>query len=725
MKVELLAPGGSYESVIAAFNAGADAVYTGGELFGARAGADNLTTEQLVDVIRYAHLHDKKLYLTINTLLKNNEIKRQLFDYLKPLYEAGLDAVIVQDFGVIRFVHEFFPKIHIHASTQMTIFGTRTVEELRSLGVTRIVTPRELSLKEIENIYQDTKMEIESFVHGALCYCYSGQCMMSSFIGGRSGNRGRCAQPCRMEYDLIRDGKVINQKDEKYILSPKDICTISLLPEIIQSGVYSLKIEGRMKKMEYISGVVEIYRKYLDLYETSPETYRVSKEDLDKLASLFNRNGFNESYYKQHNGRNMMSLKKVDFRKENIEYTTYLKNTYAGKKLKKPLDLLVECKKGKPFTIKSQLYLKHLDEEREIVASGAVPEPAQKKPIDKETLKKQISKLGNTDFIVKNIEISMDDDIFLPISEIKEVRRTFIEMTEKVLLEQFERAEELHLPQTESLPKTNAKQRCGVTASVWNEKQFSTVVESTLVEDVVLELAQFSKKQIQNCIQKAKTKGKRIFLALPYVFRQKDEQYFAKEYSEVLRNVSGVLIRNIEEYFYIREFNCDLEIRFDYNVYRMNDYASAYMKELQVYNTIPVELNSKEIRQLHCENSEMILYGYIPLMISAGCGLKTLNQCDKKNQRYQLRDRKGNMFTVQCVCNYCYNLMLNCKALSLFKFAEEISSMNISSVRLSFTIENEREVREVLEKAQKALIHHQKILEDENTTRGHYTRGVL
>jgi putative protease len=333
--------------------------------------------------------------------------------------------------------------------------------------------------------------------------------------------------------------------------------------------------------------------------------------------------------------------------------------------------------------------------------------------------------LGNTDFIVKNIEISMDDDIFLPISEIKEVRRTFIEMTEKVLLEQFERAEELHLPQTESLPKTNAKQRCGVTASVWNEKQFSTVVESTLVEDVVLELAQFSKKQIQNCIQKAKTKGKRIFLALPYVFRQKDEQYFAKEYSEVLRNVSGVLIRNIEEYFYIREFNCDLEIRFDYNVYRMNDYASAYMKELQVYNTIPVELNSKEIRQLHCENSEMILYGYIPLMISAGCGLKTLNQCDKKNQRYQLRDRKGNMFTVQCVCNYCYNLMLNCKALSLFKFAEEISSMNISSVRLSFTIENEREVREVLEKAQKALIHHQKILEDENTTRGHYTRGVL
>ena len=262
MKVELLAPGGSFESVIAAYNAGADAVYTGGLMFGARAGANNLTTEELIEALEYAHVHDRKLYLTVNTLLKDKEIETELYDYLLPLYENGLDAVIVQDIGVFKFIRDNFPLMHIHASTQMTIFGKDTVAFLKDLGASRIVTPRELSLKEIEDIKNDARlkdMEIESFVHGALCYCYSGQCFMSSYIGGRSGNRGRCAQPCRMEYDVLKDGKVLNPGNNKYVLSPKDICTLKILPEIIKSGVYSLKIEGRMKKTEYITGVVSIY----------------------------------------------------------------------------------------------------------------------------------------------------------------------------------------------------------------------------------------------------------------------------------------------------------------------------------------------------------------------------------------------------------------------------------------------------------------------------------
>lgn len=266
MKVELLAPGGSYETVIAALNAGADAVYTGGEKFGARANADNLTIEQLKSVIDYAHLHGRKIYLTINTLLKENEIKKELYDYLEPLYVHGLDAVIVQDYGVLEFVRKYFPQLHVHASTQMTILGELTVKELKNKGVTRIVTPRELSIPEIKKIKENCDIEIESFVHGALCYCYSGQCLLSSYIGGRSGNRGRCAQPCRMEYDVVKNGKVLNPGDSKYVLSPKDICTLKILPDIIESGVYSLKIEGRMKKPEYTAGVVSIYRKYIDLY---------------------------------------------------------------------------------------------------------------------------------------------------------------------------------------------------------------------------------------------------------------------------------------------------------------------------------------------------------------------------------------------------------------------------------------------------------------------------
>ena len=323
MKVELLAPGGSFESVIAAYNAGADAVYTGGLMFGARAGANNLTTEELIEALEYAHVHDRKLYLTVNTLLKDKEIETELYDYLLPLYENGLDAVIVQDIGVFKFIRDNFPLMHIHASTQMTIFGKDTVAFLKDLGASRIVTPRELSLKEIEDIKNDIRlkdMEIESFVHGALCYCYSGQCFMSSYIGGRSGNRGRCAQPCRMEYDVLKDGKVLNPGNNKYVLSPKDICTLKILPEIIKSGVYSLKIEGRMKKTEYITGVVSIYRKYLDMYLNIPDKYNVDENDIKKLADLFNRNGFNESYYKQHNGRNMISLKKPEFIKENREF---------------------------------------------------------------------------------------------------------------------------------------------------------------------------------------------------------------------------------------------------------------------------------------------------------------------------------------------------------------------------------------------------------------------
>lgn len=201
MKVELLAPGGSYETVIAALNAGADAVYTGGEKFGARANADNLTIEQLKSVIDYAHLHGRKIYLTINTLLKENEIKKELYDYLEPLYVHGLDAVIVQDYGVLEFVRKYFPQLHVHASTQMTILGELTVKELKNKGVTRIVTPRELSIPEIKKIKENCDIEIESFVHGALCYCYSGQCLLSSYIGGRSGNRGDV--PSHVEWNMM------------------------------------------------------------------------------------------------------------------------------------------------------------------------------------------------------------------------------------------------------------------------------------------------------------------------------------------------------------------------------------------------------------------------------------------------------------------------------------------------------------------------------------------
>lgn len=314
-KIEILAPAGSYEAMQAAVTAGCDAVYIGGAKFGARAFADNLDTEYLLRAIDYVHLHGKRLYLTVNTLLKQNELEAELYDYLLPYYKEGLDAVIVQDVGAMRFIHTHFPKLPIHVSTQMTVTQALAANLWKDCGVTRVVPARELSLAEIKEMSNLTNLELEVFVHGALCYCYSGQCLMSSLIGGRSGNRGRCAQPCRLEY-TVSDGV---KKQKTYMLSPKDLCTLETIPELIQAGVHSFKIEGRMKRPEYTAGVVEAYRYFTDKYEElgaiqyeawlrkHPELLKEAKL---RLADLYNRGGFTTGYFKQHNGKSMMSMER-------------------------------------------------------------------------------------------------------------------------------------------------------------------------------------------------------------------------------------------------------------------------------------------------------------------------------------------------------------------------------------------------------------------------------
>ena len=315
-KIEILAPAGSYETMVAAINGGCDAVYVGGSAFGARAYANNFNEEELLKAIEYVHIHGKQLFLTVNTLLKDDEIKKYLYEYLKKPYEAGLDAVIVQDVGVMHFIHKNFPDLQIHASTQMTLTMAEGANLLKEYGVTRLVTSRELSLEEIKNIRSNTELEIESFVHGALCYSYSGQCLMSSMIGGRSGNRGRCAQTCRMPYELKAEGNVISNRNQPFLLSPKDICTLTIIPQLVESGIDSFKIEGRMKRPEYAAYVSFLYRKYVDLYQTlGPLGYEnyIKKhqkefdQDLANVMDLYNRGNFSTGYYTCHNGKHMMS----------------------------------------------------------------------------------------------------------------------------------------------------------------------------------------------------------------------------------------------------------------------------------------------------------------------------------------------------------------------------------------------------------------------------------
>ncbi|MGI6021018.1 MAG: peptidase U32 family protein, partial [Lachnospiraceae bacterium] len=288
MKTELLSPAGSFEGLKAVINAGADAVYLGGKKFGARAYAENFDENSLIEAIRYAHIFGVAVHMTVNTVLKEDEAE-ELISFLKPYYEAGLDAVIVQDLGAVEVIRKNFPELQIHLSTQLSVCGPETVNALKEKGISRVVVSRELSLEEISSIRESTGAEIETFIHGALCYCYSGRCLFSSFLGGRSGNRGRCAQPCRLEYDAYYNDIRINGKKEKYLLSPKDICTLDILPELIKSGIASFKIEGRMKKPEYAAGVTSIYRKYIDLFYRDPDNYRVDENDKKFLYDLFNR----------------------------------------------------------------------------------------------------------------------------------------------------------------------------------------------------------------------------------------------------------------------------------------------------------------------------------------------------------------------------------------------------------------------------------------------------
>ena len=504
-KIEILSPAGSYAAFEAALKAGADAVYIGGSRFGARAYAENFAEEELIRAIREAHFYGRKLYLTVNTLLKEDEID-SLYDYLAPFYENGLDAVIVQDMGVVEYIRRYFPDLDIHASTQMTITGALGAQFVESQGITRVVPARELSLEEIRRIRQETDLEIECFVHGALCYCYSGQCLLSSMIGGRSGNRGQCAQPCRLPYTF-------NEK-KKYFLSPKDICTLEIIPDLIEAGIDSFKIEGRMKKPEYVAGVTSLYRKYTDMYlNTGREGFSVLPEDRQMLMDLYNRGGSSTGYFQTRNGKEMMSLDrpnhagvpavKVQYQKgrevhartvtdlnagDVLEITGGKNNYTLGKAVKKGESITFLVQKQIRLTkgmllnrIRNESLLQHIDTDIIgkklqrpavgsftakigspavlLVSSGkasfqaATDEPvqaAQSRPMDKERICSQLRKTGNSEFHFRELTVEMDENIFIPVQQLNLLRRSALEGLKEKLLSGYLRKSESPLSESGS-----------------------------------------------------------------------------------------------------------------------------------------------------------------------------------------------------------------------------------------------------------------------------------
>lgn len=422
MRLELLSPAGDYECFLAAINNGADAVYLAGPKFGARAYAGNFSMEEIKRAARVAHLFGSRIHLTVNTLVKEEEID-ELREYVSDAVSAGVDAFIIQDMGAAKIIHEMFPDVCLHASTQMTVTGPKGANLLKNIGFSRVILPRELSLEEIKAFSKNTDIEIEAFIHGAMCYGLSGQCLFSSCLGERSANRGRCAGPCRLPYSLGKD------KKSKYLLSLKDMMAIDVIPKLIDAGVTSFKIEGRMKPPAYVAAATGIYRKYIDVCVDNPgEKYKVFEHDRKILEQIYHRGFTRDGYFTKPSGKDMITLNSPAYEKSEESIIAEVENTYLSKRKTIPLKMKVNARLEKPIilTLTSGDY--------SATVTGARLEKAKSSPVSKDKIRKQLEKLGDTIFTLDDIEIKAEGNIFLPVSLLNEIRRKGVEALEEEIL---------------------------------------------------------------------------------------------------------------------------------------------------------------------------------------------------------------------------------------------------------------------------------------------------
>jgi len=697
---ELLAPAGNLEILKGVIESGADAVYVGGSMFGARAYANNFTEEELLEAIDFAHLRGVKVYLTVNTLIKNSEFSK-LYDYLLVYYKRGLDAVIVQDIGVVKAIHEYFPSMEIHTSTQMTVTGADGVRFLSQFGVTRVVMAREVSLAEMKRIHEETGMELEAFVHGALCYSYSGQCLFSSILGGRSGNRGRCAQPCRLPYTV--EGK----KDE-YILSLKDMCGIKALDKLHDAGVYSLKIEGRMKQLEYACGVVKYYRSYIDSKKP------VSDADYDRIKALGNRCGFTDRYYFDHNGSDMETYVKPNF-VSNAEEP-------SPEKRKLSIEGELVLREGEP----GSLTVKRGD-----VTYKASIEPvsaALKAPLDKKAAIDRINKTGDTDFEFSHIKAQIGENVFVPNGALNKLRRDAISGLCDKLLKKYYRddARYVDISSLSKLPEHAIKSDAAhetindytTICSCMTRAQLDTLISYECFDVFYLDFDMYDRKifiqQFSDDVQSLTKRNKKVYLMLPTIFRADSSDYFvsiAKELDKV--SFEGFVVKNYEELYLTENLFTGKKVILDHNMYTFNDVSkSAFFEHGVSGDTVPLELNSKEIMHRNNIGSQMIVYGYYPLMTTANCVHKNTKGCDKKQKLIYLKDRYNKSFAVCNNCKECYNTIYNSLPTMLIKNISKLKEAGIRSFRYSFTIETPKQIKAVMD---------DKVAE---YTNGHYKRGV-
>ena len=639
--------------------------------------------------------------MTVNTLIKNSEFSK-LYDYLLVYYKRGLDAVIVQDLGVVKAIHEYFPSMEIHTSTQMTVTGADGVRFLSQFGVTRVVMAREVSLAEMKRIHEETGMELEAFVHGALCYSYSGQCLFSSILGGRSGNRGRCAQPCRLQYTV--EGK----KDE-YILSLKDMCGIKALDKLHDAGVYSLKIEGRMKQLEYACGVVKYYRSYIDSMKP------VTDADYDRIKALGNRCGFTDRYYFDHNGSDMVTYVKPNFVSNAAEP--------SPEKRKLSIEGELVLREGEP----GSLTVKRGD-----VTYKASIEPvsaALKAPLDKKAAIDRINKTGDTDFEFSHIKAQIGENVFVPNGAINKLRRDAISGLCDKLLKKYYRDDARYADMSgltaipEHVVKSDAAHDEAINdyttiCSCMTRAQLDTLIGYECFDEFYLDFDMYDRKtliqQFADDVKSLTKRNKKVYLMLPTIFRADSSDYFvsiAKELDKV--SFEGFVVKNYEELYLTENLFTGKKVILDHNMYTFNDVSkSAFFEHGVSGDTVPLELNSREIMHRNNIGSQMIVYGYYPLMTTANCVHKNTKGCDKKQKLIYLKDRYNKSFAVCNNCKECYNTIYNSLPTMLTKNISKLKEAGIRSFRYSFTIETPKQIKAVMD---------DKVAE---YTNGHYKRGV-
>lgn len=686
--IELLAPVGSQEALYAAVQNGANAVYLGGKLFSARHYASNFDYDELREAISYAHLRNVAVYVTVNTVVDDSEMK-DIIDYIKFLYEIDVDAVLVQDLGFANIIRKVFPDLDIHGSTQMTINNLYGAEYLKKMGFTRVVLARETPLEEIKHISSNTDIELETFVHGALCMSYSGQCLMSSLIGGRSGNRGTCAQPCRMKYSIVdKNGNLLEDWDKLHVLSPKDLNTLDSVEELTNSGIASLKIEGRMKRPEYVATVVKSYRNAID--NSSESLTDKEKKDVEQI---FNR-GFTKGLTFGDFGNNFVSSDRPDNRgvflgkvlradkykihvllEEDInqgdgiefllksgEYkgiratfdakkgTTihlekpgYIENdtnvyktssqkllieakeSYKEQDIKYPIDMEIEIKIGSV----PKLVIIHKDNRVEVNAEKVV-ESSQKVAITQDKIIEQLSKLGDTTYSLNNINLILDDGAFLPVSVLNLLRRDAIEKLDNIMRRFHKRDVLSDAEYKEKKAKwfkfSNPKDLKSkkLTVKVSNINQFNHL-DLNKVDRVYFGFYD----EVEGAVNKVKDQGKESYLWTDKILYEKD----IKNIDMILKSTKGfdgVSVSNLGTLKYVMD-RSDLKIHGDIGLNIFNSYTVDYLKDIKLNSmTLSPELNLTQIKRITDNvggNLETIVYGYLPVMVTKNCPMAIVKGC--------------------------------------------------------------------------------------------------